>query len=250
MPVAAAIRSEQHDAVTLAAVVVVKIPVVVFIKADQRIDPAGTVEIGPLVGEAQMRLDDGAADGLEIEHASKAGEMFLRPGATSGLDVGVRLGMHGPIVERALASRLAGRMAPPARLAADHGDVGGDVTAVEQRHPEMARRIMALIVVGGIQHAAADAHAFEIGNWFGKYWKACWLHAMWADLKILAQRNGKLVVDPAVRRIPLPGIGVLGRDIGGRLDVIEILKPPRIDFADRHGSEDGRRTTDDRRAVP
>src|SRR5580704_15498340 len=35
MPVAAAVRSEQHDAVTLAAVVVVKIPVAVFIKPNQ-----------------------------------------------------------------------------------------------------------------------------------------------------------------------------------------------------------------------
>src|SRR5580692_9951795 len=98
MPVAAAVRSEQHDAVTFAAVVVVKIPVVVFIEADQRIDPAGTVEIGPLVGEAQMRLDDGAADGFEIEHAGKAGEMFLRPGAATALNLGVRLGMYGPVV--------------------------------------------------------------------------------------------------------------------------------------------------------
>src|SRR5579862_7015203 len=42
MPVAATVRSEQHDAVTLAAVVVVKIPVAVFVKPDQGIDPART----------------------------------------------------------------------------------------------------------------------------------------------------------------------------------------------------------------
>src|SRR5579862_3668255 len=115
MPVTAAVRAEQHDAVTLAAVVVVKNPVAILVEPDQRLDPAGTVEIGPLVGEAQMRLDDGAADGFEIEHAGIAGEIFLRPGAASRLYVGVGLGLHGPVVERALARRLAGRMAPPAR---------------------------------------------------------------------------------------------------------------------------------------
>src|ERR1700730_15880432 len=106
MPVAAAVRSEQHDAVTLAAVVVVKIPLAVFIKPDQRIDPAGAIEIGPLVGAAQMRLDDRAADGFEIEHAGVTGEIFLRPGAAAGLDIGVGLGMHGPVIEGALARRL------------------------------------------------------------------------------------------------------------------------------------------------
>src|SRR5580692_10390554 len=83
MTVAAAVRSEQHDAVTLAAVVVVKIPVAILIEADQRVDPAGAVEIGPLVGEAQMRLDDRAADGFDIEHAGIAGEIFLDPSAAT-----------------------------------------------------------------------------------------------------------------------------------------------------------------------
>src|SRR3984893_7599595 len=126
MPVAASIRSEQHDAVTLAAVVVVEIPVAILIESDQRIDPAGTVQIGPLVGEAQMRLDDGAADGFEVEHAGRLGEVFLRPGGTPGLDVAVRLGMHSPVVERALARRLAGGMTPPARLAIDYRHVRRD----------------------------------------------------------------------------------------------------------------------------
>src|ERR1700730_7805539 len=102
MPVAASIRSEQHDAVTLAAVVVVEIPVAILIESDQRTDPAGTVQIGPLVGEAQMRLDDGAADGFEIEHAGIAGEIFSHPATATGLDLGVRFGMHGPVIERPL----------------------------------------------------------------------------------------------------------------------------------------------------
>src|ERR1700734_3751516 len=106
-------------------------------------------------------------------------------------------------------------MAPPARFAVDQGDVGGDVAALEQRHPEMTRCIIPLVVGRRLQHPAADAHALEIGNWFGKYWKACWRDAMRARLKVLAQHHRELVVDPAMRRIPLPSIAVLGRDIGG-----------------------------------
>src|SRR3984957_3577462 len=102
----------------------------------------------------------------------------------------------------------------------------------------MTACVIPFVIVNRLQHAAADAHALEIGNWFGKYWKACWRDAMRAGLKVLAQRHRELVVDPAMRRIPLPGIAVLGRDIGGRLDVVEILNTPRVDFADRHRSED------------
>ena len=64
--------------------------------------------------------------------------------------------------------------------------------------------------------------------------------------RLLAQRHGELVVDPAMRRIPLPGVAVLGRNIGGGLDVREILQAPGIGFADRHESDDGGRTTEDR----
>src|ERR1700726_165624 len=114
----------------------------------------------------------------------------------------------------------------------------------------MARRIMPLIVGGRFQHAAADAHALEIDDRLGEDRESRRLDAVGTGVKILAQRDGKLVIDPAMRRVPLPGIRILGWDIGGRLDVIKKLKAPWIDFADRHGSDDGRRTTDDKRTYP
>ena len=41
------------------------------------------------------------------------------PCAAIVLDVGIRGGMHRPMVEGAFSSRLAGDMAPPMRLARD-----------------------------------------------------------------------------------------------------------------------------------
>ena len=48
---------------------------------------------------------------------------------------GVRNIHAGPVIERALARRLAGDVAPPARLAGDDGDVGAHVAAFEHGHP-------------------------------------------------------------------------------------------------------------------
>ena len=55
----------------------------------------------------------------------------------------------------------------------------------------------------------------------------------------LRQRDRELVVDPAMRRIPLQESGILGRDqhVLRAGDVCEILEPPGIGLADRHGSQ-------------
>src|SRR5580698_7957915 len=74
MTVAPAIRTEQHDAITFASVVV-EIPLPGLVESNQRINPTRTIKIGPLVGETQVRFDNRAADGLEIEHASVAGKV-------------------------------------------------------------------------------------------------------------------------------------------------------------------------------
>ncbi len=67
MAIARTMRAEQHDAVAVAPVGIEKIPVAGDVEADQRFDPASAVQIGPLVGEPQMRLDDAPTDRFEID---------------------------------------------------------------------------------------------------------------------------------------------------------------------------------------
>src|SRR5580704_8225968 len=52
----------------------------------------------------------------------------------------------------------------------------------------------------------------------------------------LRQCNGQFVVNPAICRVPHPGIRVFGRDqhIVRAWNVLEILESPRIGFANRH----------------
>lgn len=79
MAVLPAVRSEQDDTIAFAAIVVAKVPRPVFVETDDGFDPAGPIEIGPLVGKAQMRLDDLFADGFEIKHAGIAGQIVAHP---------------------------------------------------------------------------------------------------------------------------------------------------------------------------
>src|SRR5487761_1578298 len=97
--------------------------------------------------------------------------MFGDPAAAALFDLLDRLGMDGPVVEGAPARRLAGGVAPPARLAAHHGHVRGYMAAVKQRHPEMTRRVISLVVGRAVQHAAALAHALEVDDRFGEHRK-------------------------------------------------------------------------------
>src|SRR5207244_11005493 len=69
----------------------------------------------PTFGEAQMHLDDAPANGFEIKHAGITGKMLRDPFAAALLDLGIMLGMQHPMIERALRSRMAGRVAPPFR---------------------------------------------------------------------------------------------------------------------------------------
>src|ERR1700722_16816577 len=76
MPIASAVRSEQHDTVAFARLVIFKDPLTGLVKPPQRIAPARSVKIGPLVGKAQMCLDDGAPDCFELQHAGIPAKML------------------------------------------------------------------------------------------------------------------------------------------------------------------------------
>ena len=59
---------------------------------------------------------------------------------------------------------------------------------------------------------------------------------MRCSIEALAQRNCELVINPAMRWIPRPGITIFGRnmDVRGTRNALEILSAPWVDFANRH----------------
>ena len=169
MSVSPAVRREQHDAVSGAPCRIVEPPFARRIETDDRLHPTSAIEIGPLIGEAQMHFDDAAADGLEVEQPGVALEMLATPGAAPVLDRGCWHCMHFPVVESASTAGNAGRMTPPLRFAIDQGHVAADMVAFEQRRPEMTRLVSAGVVVGREEGAAAHAHALEVVDGLGKH---------------------------------------------------------------------------------
>jgi hypothetical protein len=184
-----------------------------------------------------MHLDHAAADGLGVEDAGIALEMPADPRAAIVLDAGIVRGMHGPIVEGAFPAGLSGDVAPPARLALDDRHVRADMAAIEQRHPHLPGREARLVFRRRAEDAARDPHALEVDDRLGEHGKARRRHAVRSGIETLAQRDRDLVVDPAMIRVPKPGIAVLGRNVHVRrtVDAFEILQAPGVGFADRHG---------------
>ena len=147
MPVAPAMRHEEYDAEAGPSFAIREVPLAVPVELHQRIDPAPTVEIGPLIGEAQMHFDDASADRLEVGHAAVTGQMAPAPVAVPGFDIRLRLRADLPVIERTVAGRDAPRVAPPARQAVDQRHVAADVIAFEQRHPHMPRLVRGFVVL-------------------------------------------------------------------------------------------------------
>src|SRR5262245_40797984 len=131
MAIAQTVRPEQHHAVSVSPILIGEVPSPLLVEAHERIDPAGPVEVRPLIGHAQMHLDHATADGLGVEDAGVALEMRPDPRATIRFDAGVVRGVHGPMIEGAFPARLSGRVAPPARLAVDNRTVRTDLAAFQ-----------------------------------------------------------------------------------------------------------------------
>src|SRR5262249_13167120 len=162
MAVAAPVRAEQHHAISVAPVRIGEVPLPLVIEAHDRLDPAGAIEVGPLVAHAQMHFDDAAADALDVNDAGIASQMAADPCAAIVLDAGFPSGMHRPIVECAFPARLSGDVAPPARLALYDRDIRTDVAALQERHPHVSRREACFVLRLGGENAARYAHTFEI----------------------------------------------------------------------------------------
>src|SRR6267378_794123 len=132
-----------------------------------------------------MGLDDASADGLEVQHAGVAREMPAAPGAAPILYRGRRGGADFPMVERSHPAGDAARMAPPNRRAIDQGDVAADMLALEQGRPKMPGAIRLGIVFRRVKGAAAHAHALEVVDRLGKYWKGGRSDPMRGGLELL-----------------------------------------------------------------
>src|SRR5271167_4739022 len=130
----------------------------VGIELDHGVEPAGPVDVEPLLGHPQMAFDDAAADGLDIRNAGETLEASPRPIADIPLEHGIRRGMHGPIVEGAFGSRLPGRMTPPFGPAVEAYDVRRDMRPCEIGHPEMARLEPREIFGFGVDDSAPGSH--------------------------------------------------------------------------------------------
>src|SRR5260221_3886382 len=89
MAIARTVRPEQHDAVSVAPVLIGEVPAPLLVEAHERIDPAGPIEVRPLIAHAQMHLDHATADGLGVEDAGVALEMPADPRAAIRLDAGI-----------------------------------------------------------------------------------------------------------------------------------------------------------------
>ena len=148
MAVARAVWGEEHDAVAGTSRRIIELPLAFGVEANEGLDPAWTVEIGPLIGEAQMRLDDAAANGLEVQHAGVALEMLPAPCTAPFLDSG--LGFARTSQQSNVPPPLAtpAGVAPPLWLAVDQGDIAADVLAFEQGRPHMTGLVGGGVVVG------------------------------------------------------------------------------------------------------
>ncbi len=136
----------------------------------------------------------------------------------------------------ALAAGNAPGVTPPARIAIDDRDVAADVIAFEQRRPHVAGPVGLGVVGRGGEHAAADAHAFQVVDRFGKHGVARRRNAVGGCCHFLAGSHAKLVIDPTMTRIPQPAVTVLSRyeNVGRTDGTLKILSAPRIDLANRH----------------
>src|SRR5258708_17749374 len=159
MAIVRPVRNEKHDAVACAPFRIVEPPLASGIEADESVDPARAVEVWPLIGKAQVRLDDAAGDGLEIHHAGVALEMSPAPRTAPFLDSGFGFGADLPAVKGPAPGGDAAGMAPPLGRSVDQRNIAADVLAFEQGRPPMTGLVGVGVVVRRRQRAAAGTHA-------------------------------------------------------------------------------------------
>src|SRR6266478_9015203 len=89
------------------------------------------------------------------------------------------------------------------------------------------------IVLLAVEPAAADTHTFEVIDRLGEHRVRGRRNTMRGCCQFLTERDGKLVVDPAMSGVPQPCVTILRGDQHVRRagDALEILGAPWVNFA-------------------
>jgi hypothetical protein len=103
--------AEEHDAVA-GLPTLFQAPDPGRIEPDDCRQPAGAIQVDPLIGHAQMAFDDPPTDRLDIDDAGEAAEVPPAPFAEIRFQRGHGLGMHDPVVEGAPRRRQPKNAAP------------------------------------------------------------------------------------------------------------------------------------------
>ena len=188
------------------------------------------VEVGPLITETQVQLDDTAADGLKIKHARVVGHVTMNPFAAISFDYRVPFREDGPKIERAPVPRLTRDVAPPLRLSGDHRHVRADMGTVQQRHPHVSCGQVAFVLLQRTDHPAAGAHTAQIDGRLREYREPRRHNPVRTGVKALAQGHRHFVVNPPMIWIPHPCVLIVGGNVhvARAVGVPEVLQPPRI----------------------
>src|ERR1039457_4896490 len=182
-------RAEQHNAVAFTRGRG-ELPNAFVIQANHGGEPAGTVQVLPLLRHAQMTLENTATDRLEIHDPRESFQMIAYPVAQIAFEYRVGGSANGPIIKRTL--QLAGhafRMAPPTRHAACQRHVGRHMSAREKRHPQVSRLNRRQIFRFVMNDMPTGSHAPDVVNGLGEYGVSGWQRPVRAMLQALGLAN-------------------------------------------------------------
>ena len=234
--VLAPVGTKERQAVTVRAPRLLQLPCAMLVQPHHRLQPAGVIEVRPLIREAQVCIDDAAADGLEVHHAGIRADVPRQPVSEIRIEVRPRGRLDGPVIEGALTRRHTAGMPRPGHLAAHDRDIRADMLAFEQRHPEMPGRQVPPIRLETAEHTGADTHAAQVRDRLAEHRELRRLDSVRGALDALRGAQPQLVVHPLLLRTPLIGVRILGGNahLGRRRNLLEVLQSPGVGFAERH----------------
>src|SRR5882757_954332 len=159
-----------------------------------------------------MRVNDAAADGLEIEHAGVGGQVRAYPRGAVSFEPRAGTLLHHPIIE---GTRLGGDrqgVSAPRDLTPDDSEVGTDLFAGQDSHPKIAHAAFRLVVAFAEQYAAARSHASQVDDGLAKDRIPRRRCVVEPALETLRPGNQQLVVNPSMSGVEIESIDFVGRN--------------------------------------
>src|SRR5579884_1910011 len=230
--VARPVPREEDDAVARPPPVGVP-PSAARVQLDDRIEPPGAVQVGPLLGHPQVALDDRPTDRLDVDDPREPAQVRADPPREVRLERRTARREHGPVVEHPAGARVSHGVTPPAWHPLGEDDVGADVLSPQELHPHVAGPEVRLQLTRGPDDPPSRPHPVEIDDGLAEDREALRRDPVRAVADPLALADEELVVDLPVLRVEGPGDRVADRDDDRRRarDVLEVLPPPDIDAA-------------------